>query len=64
MRIHVATDHAGFEMSKRLIEHLAAKGHECVDHGPTEYDAEDDYPAFCINAGGPSARAALLEKAG
>lgn len=50
MRIHVATDHAGFEMSKRLIAHLSAAGHECVDHGPSEYDAEDDYPAFCINA--------------
>jgi ribose 5-phosphate isomerase B len=21
-----------------------------VDHGPTEYDALDDYPSFCINA--------------
>ena len=21
-----------------------------VDHGPAAYDAEDDYPAFCINA--------------
>jgi ribose 5-phosphate isomerase B len=50
MRVHVATDHAGFEMSKRLVAHLAALGHEPVDHGPAEYDPEDDYPAFCINA--------------
>ena len=50
MRVHVATDHAGFEMSKRLVAHLEALGHEVVDHGPAEYDAEDDYPAFCINA--------------
>lgn len=50
MRIHVATDHAGFEISKRLIEHLTGNGHEAVDHGPTTYDAEDDYPSFCINA--------------
>ena len=50
MRIHVATDHAGFEMSKRLVAHLEGLGHEVVDHGPAEYDAEDDYPAFCINA--------------
>lgn len=50
MRIHVATDHAGFEMSKRLVSHLEALGHEVVDHGPDAYDAEDDYPAFCISA--------------
>ena len=50
MRVHVATDHAGFEMSKRLVAHLEALGHETIDHGPVDYDAEDDYPAFCINA--------------
>ena len=50
MRFHVATDHAGFEMAKRLVAHLEGLGHEVVDHGPAEYDAEDDYPAFCINA--------------
>lgn len=50
MRVHVATDHAGFEMSKRLVEHLHEMGHDVVDHGPTAYDAEDDYPSFCINA--------------
>lgn len=50
MRVHVATDHAGFEMSKRLVAHLTALGHEVVDHGPADYDAEDDYPSFCINA--------------
>ena len=31
-----------------LIEALRAEGHELVDHGPVEYDAEDDYPIFCI----------------
>ncbi|MGO1392429.1 ribose-5-phosphate isomerase [Agrococcus casei] len=50
MRIHVATDHAGFEYSKELIAHLTEAGHDCVDHGPTEYDALDDYPSFCIRA--------------
>lgn len=50
MRIHIATDHAGLEFSQHLIEHLSAAGHDVVDHGPTEYDALDDYPAFCINA--------------
>ena len=50
MRIHIATDHAGLDFSRHLQEHLSAAGHDVVDHGPTEYDALDDYPAFCINA--------------
>jgi ribose 5-phosphate isomerase B len=50
MRIHIATDHAGLEFSADLQEHLRAAGHVVVDHGPTEYDALDDYPSFCISA--------------
>ena len=50
MRVHIATDHAGMELSSHLITALSAKGYEMIDHGPTVYDAEDDYPAFCINA--------------
>ena len=50
MRIHIATDHAGLEFSQFLQNHLTEVGHEVIDHGPTEYDALDDYPAFCINA--------------
>ncbi|WP_025157573.1 ribose-5-phosphate isomerase [Leifsonia aquatica] len=50
MRIHIATDHAGLDFSRHLQDHLAAAGHEVVDHGPAEYDPIDDYPAFCINA--------------
>ncbi|SDN16440.1 ribose 5-phosphate isomerase B [Cryobacterium flavum] len=50
MRIHIATDHAGLDLSHHLITHLRAAGHEVIDHGPQTYDALDDYPAFCINA--------------
>ncbi|GAA2918515.1 ribose 5-phosphate isomerase B [Microbacterium keratanolyticum] len=50
MRIHIATDHAGLEFSTQLQHHLASAGHEVIDHGPIEYDALDDYPAFCIRA--------------
>ena len=50
MRIHIATDHAGLDFSTHLKQHLVDAGHEVIDHGPTEYDPIDDYPAFCINA--------------
>ena len=56
MRIHVATDHAGLELSATVRAHVAAQGHEVVDHGPVEYDALDDYPSFCINAARAVAR--------
>jgi ribose 5-phosphate isomerase B len=50
MRIHLATDHAGMDLSAVIAEHCAAQGHEVVNHGPVEFDALDDYPSFCINA--------------
>ena len=50
MRIHIATDHAGMELSAFLVTELTALGHELVDHGPKVYDALDDYPGFCIAA--------------
>jgi ribose 5-phosphate isomerase B len=50
MRIHIAADHAGFELKVHLVEHLRAAGHDVVDHGAVEYDPEDDYPAVCFSA--------------
>ncbi|MGO1319811.1 MAG: ribose-5-phosphate isomerase [Galactobacter sp.] len=50
MRIHIATDHAGLDLSHHLISELTSDGHEVIDHGPTSYDPQDDYPAFCIRA--------------
>lgn len=50
MRIHLGTDHAGFSFKEVLKAHLDGAGHEVVDHGALEYDALDDYPAFCIAA--------------
>lgn len=49
-RVHIATDHAGMELSAHLVTHLRGQGFEVVDHGPTAYDPLDDYPAFCIKA--------------
>ncbi|MGN8245826.1 ribose-5-phosphate isomerase [Cellulomonas soli] len=51
MRIHVAADHAGYELKVALVEHLQGAGHEVVDHGAYEYDAQDDYPPMCLAAG-------------
>lgn len=50
MRIHIATDHAGMELSAFLVSELSAMGHEVINHGPKVYDALDDYPGFCIAA--------------
>ncbi|MEX0914243.1 MAG: ribose-5-phosphate isomerase [Demequina sp.] len=50
MRIHVAADHAGFELKATLVGYLTGEGHDVVDHGAHEYDAQDDYPGFCFAA--------------
>ena len=50
MRVHVAADHAGYELKIHLLGWLAEQGHEPVDHGAFEYDALDDYPPFCVEA--------------
>jgi ribose 5-phosphate isomerase B len=50
MRIHLATDHAGMELSGVIADHCTALGHDVVNHGPVEFDPLDDYPSFCINA--------------
>ena len=50
MRVYLGSDHAGFELKQAIIEHLRNTGHEPIDCGAYTYDAEDDYPAFCIAA--------------
>ena len=50
MRIYLGADHAGFEMKNVIKDHLTSKGLEVIDCGAHEYDANDDYPAFCIEA--------------
>ena len=50
MKIHIASDHAGFAYKTLIISHLYLNGHEVVDHGPFEYEALDDYPVFCLRA--------------
>ncbi len=51
MRVHLGTDHAGFELKEHLLKVLTADGHDVVDHGATTLDPEDDYPPFCLAVG-------------
>jgi len=57
MRVHIGSDHAGFELKNFLVSALIDDGHDVIDHGPEVYDAEDDYPIFCI----PAAEATVAE---
>lgn len=50
-KVHMAADHAGFELKEALIAHLTDQGVEVIDHGAYEYDALDDYPSFCVACG-------------
>lgn len=51
MRVHIAADHAGYELREHLIAYLTERGHEIIDHGAKEYDALDAYPTMCIPCG-------------
>jgi ribose 5-phosphate isomerase B len=50
MRVHLGSDHAGLELKEHLVGWLRDHGHEPVDHGPFRFDADDDYPVFCLRA--------------
>ena len=50
MRVYLGADHAGFEMKNVIAKYLTDAGHEVIDCGAHDYDPEDDYPAFCIEA--------------
>ncbi|TBT82530.1 ribose-5-phosphate isomerase [Propioniciclava sinopodophylli] len=50
MRVHIATDHAAFELKQYLVKELKALGYEVIDHGAATYDPQDDYPTFVLPA--------------
>ena len=45
MKISIGSDHAGFELRKKLIDKIASLGHEAVDRGPFA-SSSVDYPDF------------------
>lgn len=50
MRVYLGTDHAGFDLKEKLVDHLRRQGHEPVDCGAHTFDPDDDYPPPCIAA--------------
>lgn len=44
--IYIASDHAGFELKQKLIEHLKSSSQAVEDCGPEAFDKADDYPDF------------------
>jgi ribose 5-phosphate isomerase B len=50
MRVYLGADHAGFDLKEHLARALGQAGHEVLDVGPARFDAEDDYPAYCLHA--------------
>jgi len=48
VRVYLGSDHAGFELKSRLLEHLKAAGYDTVDVGATTYQPDDDYPPYCL----------------
>jgi ribose 5-phosphate isomerase B len=50
MRVHLGSDHAGFELKAAVAARLEELGHEVVDHGAASFDGEDDYPPYVLTA--------------
>lgn len=50
MRVHIATDHAAYDLKEYLVRELGALGYEVIDHGAHRYDPDDNYPDFVLPA--------------
>ncbi len=46
MKVAFACDHAGFSLKEAIVARIESLGHECLDLGAHEFDADDDYPDF------------------
>jgi len=50
VRVYLGSDHAGYQLKRRLIEWLAQAGHDPVDCGPDAERDGDDYPPYVMRA--------------
>ena len=50
MKIFIASDHAGFELKKAIIEDITFSGSIVVDCGAYDLDNDDDYPLIIQKA--------------
>ncbi len=48
--IHLATDHAGFEMKESVKSWLLSEGFKVTDHGADNIDPLDDFPDYIAKA--------------
>ena len=58
MKVHIASDHAGYTLKEELKAFLGSLSCSVEDHGPHRFDATDDYPDFIA----PAARAVSVDK--
>ena len=56
--IYIGSDHAGYELKKKIKVFLAESGYEVEDKGAFSMDVNDDYPDFII----PVAKAVASNK--
>jgi len=50
MKIHLASDHAGFDLKETVKSYLMKQGYSITDHGAYKYESTDDYPDFIFPA--------------
>src|SRR5437773_1554213 len=50
MRSYPGSAHARYDLKNHRVTWRTAAGHEAVDCGPHEFDAQDDYPPFVMLA--------------
>ena len=69
MRIHLASDHEGYQTRDLLAAHLRDAGGDVVDHGVHSHHEHGDYPNLCslaatAVAAEPGSRGVLLGGSG
>ncbi len=63
--IYVACDHAGFEHKTAVVEWLTGENYRVIDVGAMQYDEQDDFPEYVMQAAiavaaAPTARVGIL----